>query len=224
MTPATLDSDVDAGQAVYTRPTLAVYDHVALGFLCRFIWKCPVEQIIEAYDQHVSNNHLEVGVGTGFVLDHCRFPTSRPRLTLLDLNPNSLLVAGRRLARYHPETCQANVLEPLPIDEPQFDSIGVGALLHCLPGPMSRKGVAFDHLKAVLKPGGILFGGTLLSGGVPRTAAARLVMKLLNRAKIFSNADDDLDGLVCELEKRFSKVVVRVVGCAAMFSARLPAF
>ena len=139
---------------------------------------------------------------------------------LLDLNPNSLEVASRRLVRYRPETCRANVLEPLKISGPGFDSVGVSALLHCLPGSMKEKAVAFDHLKAVLNPGGALFGATLLTGGVERSGLARLVMRYFNRIRVFSNSGDDLDGLRAELTKRFSDVSVRVIGCIALFSGR----
>lgn len=215
-----LRPEVIAGQAAYTRPTLAVYDQVALGFLCRFVWRCPRRMIVEAYQQHLSANHLDVGVGTGYFLDHCDFPNPRPRLTLLDLNPNCLEYSARRLARFHPEVCQANVLEPLPLEGPKYDTIGMSALLHCLPGPMSAKGVAFDHLKEILVPGGILFGGTLLSGGVQRSRAARQAMRYFNATGVFNNQDDDLQGLAAELNKRFVQVFIRVHGCAAFFSAR----
>jgi SAM-dependent methyltransferase len=215
-----LDRDVIAGQAAYTRSTLAIYDQFALGFLCRFVWRCPRRKIVEAYQQHISANHLEVGVGTGYFLDHCEFPNPRPRLTLLDLNPNCLEYSARRLARFHPEVCQANVLEPLPLEGPKYDTIGMSALLHCLPGPMSAKGVAFDHLKEVLNPGGLLFGGTLLSGGVQRSWSARHAMRYFNSMGVFNNMDDDLEGLAAELNKRFVQVFIQVHGCAAFFSAR----
>jgi SAM-dependent methyltransferase len=216
----TLDREVIAGQAAYTRPMLAVYDQVALGLLCRFVWRCPRSKIIEAYQQHLSANHLDVGIGTGYFLDHCEFPSPQPRLTLLDLNPNCLAFSARRLARFNPEICQANVLEPLPLHGPKYDTIGMSALLHCLPGPMSAKGAAFDHLKEVLRPGGLLFGGTLLSGGVGRSWSARQAMRYFNATGVFNNADDDLAGLTAELDKRFAQVSIHVLGCAAFFTAR----
>jgi hypothetical protein len=38
-------------------------------------------------------------------------------------------------------------------------------LLHCLPGEMPAKAVAFEHAKAVLAPGGILFRGVVSNLG-----------------------------------------------------------
>jgi len=75
---------------------------------------------------------------------------------LLDLSQSSLAVAARRLKRYEPEVYQVNVLEPIAIEGTKFDSIGLAALLHCLPGTIKTKGVSFDHLKALMNPGGVL--------------------------------------------------------------------
>jgi SAM-dependent methyltransferase len=211
---------VHGGQAVYTRPMLAVYDYVVLGFFCRLVWRCPSRHILELYRECVSANHLDAGVGTGYFLDHCRFPVSQPRLALLDLNPNSLHVAARRLARYRPETYRANVLEPLRLGGRGFDSVGVSALLHCLPGTMRAKAVALDHLRAVLNPGGIVFGATLLHDGVVRAWPAGPAMRAFNAVRVFSNKADSLAGLREELSARFVDVWLRVVGCVALFSGR----
>ena len=62
LVPAT--GDADRGQAAFTRTGLALYDLVVLHGLCRWVWRCPNERILAAYRQHLSSNHLEVGVGT----------------------------------------------------------------------------------------------------------------------------------------------------------------
>ena len=64
------DQDVEAGQAVYNKYVLAIYDLLVLGFSCRFLWKCPAHRMTKQYDTFVTNNHLDVGVGTGYFLDH----------------------------------------------------------------------------------------------------------------------------------------------------------
>ena len=58
------DEDADRGQAAFTRTGLALYDVLILGALCPWVWRCPNERILTAYRQHLSDNHLEVGVGT----------------------------------------------------------------------------------------------------------------------------------------------------------------
>jgi SAM-dependent methyltransferase len=212
---------VEAGQAVYTKSVLASYDLLVLRCSNRFIWRCPSKRLLALYDRHVTANHLDVGVGTGFFLDRCGFPTARPRLAFMDLNANCLEVAARRLARYRPEVYRANVLEPVRIETPRFESIGLNYLLHCLPGTMRTKGAVFRHLKALLTPGGVLFGATLLHGGVQRNWAARRLMALYNAKGIFTNEHDDLEGLKTVLSDHLTSVTVEVVGCAALFSGRV---
>lgn len=214
------EEQVLAGQAVYTKRTLGVYDFVVLGLSNRFIWKCPTRRLVEHYDRHVTANHVDVGVGTGYFPDKCRFPSPSPRIALMDLNQETLDFASRRIARYRPETYRRNVLELLGVDAPKFDSVGINYLLHCMPGSIESKSVAFDQLKALMNPNAVLFGATLLQGGVNRNGFAKRLMDIYNKKGIFSNQADDLDRLTNELRKRFDDVSVEVVGCAALFSAR----
>jgi len=211
---------VAAGQAVYTPRTLAIYDFAVLGVSNRFLWNCPSARLEAHYNRHLSANHLDVGVGTGYFLDRGRFPAPAPRVALMDLNAAALDCAARRIARYRPEQYRRNVLEPIAFDAERFDSIGLNYLLHCLPGTIASKAVVFDHLKPLLRPGAVLFGATLLQGGVPRNWLARRLMATYNRKGIFANQGDDLAGLQRELQRRFSEVTVEPVGCAALFSAR----
>ncbi len=131
-----------SGQALHTKAFLSVYDWFALGVSCRFVWQCPTGNVLKLYDEHISRNHLDIGVGTGYFLDRCRFPIEQPRLVLVDINPDSLAMAQKRLKRYHPRVYRGDILEPLCIDTPGFDSIGLSLLLHCLPGTMDTKGRA----------------------------------------------------------------------------------
>jgi SAM-dependent methyltransferase len=211
---------VMAGQAVYTRRTLDLYDVVVLGLSNALIWKCPTRRLLDHYNKNIANEHLDVGVGTGWFLDHCRFPSDRPEITLLDLNPVCLEQASTRIARYAPKVIRANVLEPFEVETGPFGSIGMNYLLHCLPGTLEQKAVVFDHLKPFLAPGGVVFGSTLLAEGVERSRMARALMRFYNAKEIFSNQQDSVRDLHRELAARFEQVRVEVVGCAALFSAR----
>jgi hypothetical protein len=213
--------DVEAGHAFYTKRSLAVYDAMILGFFSRVAWRCPASRVLAHYDAHVSANHLDIGVGTGWFLDRCTFPATPPRLALLDPNLDCLDKAGRRTARYSPEKIQADILQPLEYGGPAFDSVGLNYVLHCLPGTIHDKGVVFDHIKAVAKPGAAVFGGTLLHDGVRRSGFARAVMRRNNKHRIFSNRHDDLAGFTAALNERFSTVTVETVGCVALFAARV---
>lgn len=217
----TTPEQVAAGQAVYTKRVLNAYDFVVLGVSNRFIWKCPTTRLLEHYDAHVTANHLDVGVGTGYFLDRCRFPSAAPRIALVDLNPETLRFASRRIARYRPETYLRNVLEPFDLDGPRFDSVGANYLLHCLPGNLRSKSCAFDHLKAHMNPGAVLFGSTLLHEGAPVGRVGRRLMGVYNAKGIFSNLEDGLGDLERELQARFREVSITTVGCAALFAARV---
>ncbi|MDW6058812.1 class I SAM-dependent methyltransferase [Streptomyces sp. FXJ1.4098] len=100
-------SEAAAAAAVYSRPLLALYDTLILGAVCRAVWRCPPEEMLALYDRHVSDRHLDIGPGTGYFLDRCRFPTRLPQITLVDLNPTVLATAQRRIARYGPRRCAA---------------------------------------------------------------------------------------------------------------------
>lgn len=211
---------VAAGQAIYTHRNLNIYDLVVHGLSNPWIWHCPTQRLVDHYNRHVTSSHLDVGVGTGYLLDKCRFPSPAPRVALMDLNRNTLDYASQRIARYRPETYLRNVLEPIPIEAERFDSIGLSYLLHCIPGTITSKAVAFDHLAPLLNPGGVIFGATLLQQGVERNTLARYLMSFYNRKGIFSNKQDSLAGLNQALEQRFNDVKVEVIGCAALFVAR----
>ncbi|WP_133239437.1 hypothetical protein [Microvirga sp. KLBC 81] len=45
---------VMAGQAVYTRRTLDLYDVVVLGLSNALIWKCPTRRLLDHYNEHVA--------------------------------------------------------------------------------------------------------------------------------------------------------------------------
>lgn len=211
---------VIAGQAIYTDDTLKAYDFVVLTVSNRFIWKCPTQRLVEHYNEHITANHLDVGVGTGYFLDHCRFPVPAPRIALMDLNQHALDFTSDRIARYKPESYRCNILEPIQIEAPKFDSIGINYLLHCVPGSIESKTMAFDHLKKLMNPNAVLFGSTILHGGVTPNWPAKKLMQLYNKKGIFSNQQDDLNGLTNALNTRFRDVTIKIIGCVALFSGR----
>ncbi|EIZ81960.1 type 12 methyltransferase [Methylobacterium sp. GXF4] len=215
--------DTEAGQAIYNSGTLQLYDLVVLRLSNPLIWRCPTARILALYDRHVGAAHLDVGVGTGWYLDRCRFPTPAPRIGLMDLNADSLDYAARRIARYRPERYRLDVLGGRPATGiAPFASIGLTYLLHCLPGDIAAKAAAFDTVRPCLRDDGTVFGATILSGGVPTTAAARALMRVYNRKGVFSNTGDTLPALRAALDQRFRSVEITVEGCVALFAAQGP--
>ena len=213
-------TEVDRAQAIYTKRTLEWYDWWVLGFSNRRIWQCETEKILELYRAKLSSNHLEVGVGTGYFLERSR-PAGEPRLALLDRNRACLDHTARRLEAYRPRIHQADVLEPLSLEERRFDSIAINYLLHCLPGALEGKaGKVCDHLIPYLENDGVLFGSTILGKDIQRPFPAALVMWLYNWKGFFSNSQDSLGGIMEVLSKRFKTFHVEVCGCVVLFWAK----
>ena len=208
-----------AGQEVYSRAFLRIYDPVILGFYGNVVWRCPTSRLVEQYRQRVGHRHLDVGPGTGYFLEHARLPYDA-QITLLDPNPDVLAHAIRRLSHRRPSAIQADVLKPLPLTTGErFDSAALNYVLHCLPGPPVRKAAAVQNLAAVLKPGGVLFGATVLGTTGPHTRLSRAVLWFVNSRRIFDNLSDTEDGLRELLEASFATVEIDVIGSVAVFTA-----
>ena len=116
---------------------------------------------------------------------------------------------------------EADVLKPLPVEGP-FGSAALNLVIHCLPGPMSRKALAIQHIAAVLSPTGTLFGATVLGRSGNHNWLARRVLTAFNRRGAFDNLDDTEEGLREILEASFDEVEIEIAGSAAVFSARRP--
>ena len=218
-----MDPAVRAGQAVYSNTVLALYDAWVLGLSNTLAWKCPTPLLEAQFREHAGPNHLDVGVGTGYYPHHClSHPPEIQRLGLLDLNGNSLVAAAKRNHRFCPETCMANVLSPIQFFGPRFDSASLVYLFHCLPGSLPDKAVALDHLLPLVNPGGVLFGATILGKGTRPNWAARKLMAVYNKKGIFDNFNDGLTDLTRALESRLTQVEIRMHGCVALFSGRVP--
>ncbi|WP_046468792.1 class I SAM-dependent methyltransferase [Allosalinactinospora lopnorensis] len=212
--------DPEPGQAVYTPGILAVYNTAVLRISQPLAWGCPSRRILDLYDRHVSANHLDIGIGTGYFLNRCTYPVERPELTLLDMNPNSLRVAAGRLRRYSPATKQGNVLEPVDLPEESFGSVGMNCLMHCLPGEFTDKAAVFENVKPLMKPGAWLFGSTVLGALPDQNLLGKAILHSYNRKGIWSNYTDDLDGLNKALSQHFDVFDVTMVGKSALFRAQ----
>ncbi|HEY1014646.1 MAG TPA: methyltransferase domain-containing protein [Herpetosiphonaceae bacterium] len=207
-----------AGSRIYNRQLLSIYDVGVHGISNKLFWRCPTERIIGFYGRHLARRHLDIGVATGFILDQAIPPGATPQLTLMDLNENCLYAAAERLAPFRPALVKADVLRPLPLRPASFDSIGLGYLLHCLPGTLREKGAAFAELRTLLAPGGVVFGSTILGGLPGLPAPTRRLMDFYNSKGIFSNQRDTPELLEAALATHFSSHSVELIGCVALFA------
>jgi SAM-dependent methyltransferase len=218
MTPA-VEKPVDPTPVVFNQRMLKYYDRL-LEFTCNRVWHCLIGRTLELYRRHLSSNHLEVGVGTGYFLERSQLPGSEARLALLDLSPHCLQRTATRLSRYAPEVYRANALAPIELSVRRFDAIAMNYVLHCMPGTLPEKGVAFANLKPLLNASGVLFGSTVLRHGVRCALGAKAFMRLYNARKVFCNLEDSLADLRQALEATFHNVQIEVIGCVAQFSGR----
>lgn len=208
------------GQRDYNGVLLHLYDPLVLGPIARFVWGCPASRLLERYHRHVRDNHLDVGPGTGYFLEHSGLPAGS-RVAILDPNADVLRHVSRRLRRFDLTAVQADVLKPLPIQGP-FESAALNLVIHCLPGPMERKARAIAHVAAVLAPTGVLFGASVLGRSGDHNRVARGFLSVFNRQGGFDNLDDAEDGLREVLAASFEQVELDVIGSAAVFVARIP--
>lgn len=207
--------DRGASGGIYNPVTLRLYDAGVLGLTNRLIWRCPTATMVEHYRSHSGRSHLDVGPGTGYFLERI----DSPSLTLLDLNASCLAAASDRVGHGRSvASLQQSFFDPLP-RERSFDSIGLNFLLHCIPS--HEKWDRLSQLRGHLRPGGTIFGSTLIPDPETATLAARALNSTYNKLGVFGNADDTMDELENAL-RGYTEVSTRRVGQVALFSARRP--
>jgi SAM-dependent methyltransferase len=142
-------------------------------------------------------------------------------VTILDPNPNVLRHVSRRLGQLDVTAVEADVLKPLPVSGP-FDSAALHLVIHCLPGPLARKAGAVANVAAVLAPGGVLFGASVLGTSGRHTWAARRMLDAFNRQGGFDNLNDTEEELGDILGESFDHVELETIGSIAIFAASDP--
>lgn len=211
------------GAAVYSKVLLVFYDFFILKIMGSIFWRCSTAQVaLPFFRSHMRRNHLDIGVGTGWFLQHSH-PAPDAPITLCDLNANCIEKTKERLGRPDLRGLQHDILEPLPESIGTFHSISLMYLLHCLPPPQERKCQILSMLKHHLKPDGVLFGCTVLgakSGN--QTWWSKWALRRINRKGRMGNLDDTEEMFVEALKKNYSQVQSQVVGSMLIFSARQP--
>ena len=202
----------------YTAPLLFFYDYYVFKFASRLVFHCPERKVIDFYLERITSNHLEVGVGTGYLLNKCAEQGKIASLSLLDFNKNCLDVTEKALATYMPDKHHANILEPLPIHNRKYDSVGINFVLHCVPGSFREKGVALDHIAEHLNKGSTLFGSTIIY--YPgQSKLSKFVMNIYNRKGIFNNTRDTREELAEALARNYSNIEISQTGNVLFFTA-----
>jgi SAM-dependent methyltransferase len=208
------------GQADYSRLLLNLYDPIVIRYVSWIVWRVPMDPLVELYRANIRDRHLDVGPGTGYLIDHSGL-SDGSRITLVDPNTNVLAHASRRLRRFDVTAVEADALKPLPVSGP-YESAALSLVIHCLPGPRSRKALAIKHVAAALAPDGVLFGASVLGRTGNHTWLARRVLGAFNQRGAFDNLDDREAGLREILESSLEDVRLETVGSIAVFTAAKP--
>jgi SAM-dependent methyltransferase len=214
------DDPAYPGQRDYGRLLLALYDPIVIGVVAKVVWRFPDEPLVDLYRTNIRDNHLDIGPGTGYLIDHSGLPDGS-RVTIADPNPTVLAHASKRLRRLDITAVEADVLKPLPFAGP-FESAALSLVLHCLPGPLERKATAVANVARVLAPGGVLFGASVLGRSASHTWLAQQVLTAFNRRGAFDNLEDSEEGLREILAASFERVELETIRSIAVFSASKP--
>ena len=109
----------------------------------------------------------------------------------------------------------------MPFETAAFDSAAANFLLHCVPGSIAEKGIILKNLTACVRPGGTVFGSTILAHGAHATRAARHLVAYYNGKGIFRNAADSLEDLRQTLDDITPHYSLTTRGSVALFYATL---
>ncbi len=203
---------------VYSKILLSVYDFYVFKCVSPIFFRCPSKVIVDFYLNNISNNHLEVGAGTGFLLKKCLDVGKIQDLSLLDLSENCLEATQKNIKPIETTIYKANILAPLPLSNRKFKSIGLNFVLHCVPGNFKTKGLALLNLGNHLVDDGSIFGSTAIYD-TKQNFMAKFIMDAYNRTGIFNNIHDKKDELEEILHSGFNKVSITQVGNVLFFSA-----
>lgn len=228
--PTGSQPEQNAGSATYSSAVfIAVYDLLVLWFSNKFAWKCPTSTVLlPLFSSAMGKRHLDIGVGTGYFPAKALSQTTAPScddLTLVDLNPNPLKAAKRRILNGGSDVDVSTVVAdatqrlPLPRDK-KFDSISLFYLLHCISGTAAQKNGVFDAVRPHLARGGVLVGATILPKRSEMNWLAACLMYAYNKFGIFGNWSDDEKTFTEGLQRNFEDVQVWSVGMVMLFRAR----
>jgi hypothetical protein len=209
------------GIKAYSELGLRLYDRLVIGAFAPLVWGSSIDRFLAHYRDHLTPNHADIGVGTGYFLNRCDFGTQRPRIALVDLNPRCLAYAARRLARYQPETYLCDARQPLR-GIPPFDSISLGGVLHCVPGAdFNDKASVLNALRSISRPGTKIFGYTLVNDDIHHWQRA-VAHRVLSAIQVVNFTNDSVDDLRRTISLHFTECTLESIGSFAFFSAVVP--
>ncbi|QIW09623.1 methyltransferase [Francisella sp. LA112445] len=213
-----MNKSTHAGQKIYTKMTLKLYNFVVLFFNNTFVWKCKTAKLLKQYSDNVSENHLDIGVGSGYYLK--KLSSKIKKVALMDLNLDCLEYVKNSLRGKDVSTYQVDILED--IDEKfiaNFDSISCNYLIHCLPDN-GNKEVVFKNIAKMLKPNGVAFGSTIIN-----EYDSKLAVKIANKFNskgIFDNVNDSYESIEKYISNNFKRYSIKKIGSVCLYVMSQP--
>ena len=135
------DDPAYRGQADYSPGFLRIYDGLVLGLFARFVWRMSTSDHVRLYREQIRPNHLDVGPGTGYFLEHADLPDGS-RVTIVDPNPNVLRHVTSRLERLGacgPEPCRSSSVSAFPHARSRVGDGGLGSVGDRSADPAGRR-------------------------------------------------------------------------------------
>ena len=206
----------------YSDSILELYDFLVLNLSSALVWRCRTSQLVELYRTHVSRRHLEIGVGTGYLLRQAVFPSHWVLLHILDCNPHVLKHAYHRLSRYSPIPVLCDLMAADWPALPQQHSIGMNYVWHALEGDLDARGQVFGRLARYLVPDGVLFGSSVVGLHNDMSKLSQFFSKHWLSLGLFNNTGDCPDSLRIILQQYFTEVTVWQEGQVMFFVAKCP--
>ncbi len=221
-----------------------VDDTLVWGFNSPFLWRIQEQEIHSLYEANICRNHCEIAVGTGLFLTSPGVSNTSRKMTLIDLNENSLETCEDRIQHSHsPETKivtdvttivaditappgEESVLTPL---KGKYQSVAANFLFHCLHGSnLLDKLDAFQNCASLVDPeDGVFFGSTILGAEILKDSenagkTTMHVMENFNHWGVFGNFGDSYEDLEYILKEMFCDVELKRVGYCGVWRASRP--
>lgn len=206
----------------YSDCILELYDFLILKFSTMLIWRCRTSQLVDLYRIYASRRHLEIGVGTGYLLRQAAFPSHWVLLHILDCNPKVLQHAYYRLSRYSPIPVLCDLMTTDWPALPKQQSIGMNYVWHALDGDLQTRGQVFGKLAQYLVPNGVLFGSSVVGLHQNMSKLSQFVSRHWLSVGLFNNIGDCPESLRLILQQYFSEVQVWQEGQIMFFVAKHP--
>ncbi|VVU94689.1 hypothetical protein CPAV1605_414 [seawater metagenome] len=194
--------------------SLKYYDYLVNNINCKYVWKCDKSHILNNYKNNMSNNHLEIGPGTGYFLK--KFSCNNTKLTLMDINDNILNYSHGNLINNFKSINSINHNIFQKEFYGNYKSVGINYVLHCIPGRIEDNvQILIDNLQP---KDCTIFGSSVITDTELVSILAKGELYFLNKFQIFNNKNDKSINLIRYLKNKNYNFNYEIIGNVMIFS------